>query len=73
MYILCFYDAKKSPKVSQKYNNKNFYNEIPIFQSWEDYIIEEIIPGCKIPINRIEDINELIVFLGNDAVFIFIS
>lgn len=52
--------------LEEKYRDRNFYNNIPIFKSWNDYTLEEIRPGCKIPVTRVEDVHELINYLKNN-------
>ncbi|STX28470.1 FRG domain [Legionella beliardensis] len=57
--------------INKKYRDKDFYEKIPIFSSWKSYVLEEIYPECVIPVNRVEDINNLINSLKIEKNLIF--
>jgi hypothetical protein len=62
-----------SKEVEKDYKDESFYEKIPIFESWKNYILEEVTPDSrrKIPINRIDDVDSLVDSLGNNKNLIF--
>ncbi|HAT1883611.1 TPA: hypothetical protein ACRUL4_002496 [Legionella pneumophila] len=58
-------------KTGDNYVSEQFYEKIPILNSFDDYTLEEVSDKCIIPVSRIDNLDKLLEIFQDKKIVYF--